>query len=394
MAILNNITTSIMKINGTTIPIRHVTIFSQIVLTLVYVCGIIGNIAALITLFHRDKKRNRKHSLMLRCLATNDLIALVGMLIQMNITIYFGSVASTRLFCSMRILWRLFGLFSGCVAIVMAVDRWLALTKPFVYQKRVSYHIIVRCMIVLWIATLSLTTMPLFGFGLYYENGKCIRYREARKLADIVYAYIWCTYGTLLCLLIVICNLGVSRVLKKLGRYDGALRRVSRASSRNKLPKLLIKENIASSQSIATVEERAFARLMSILSITFVICWMPQMIAIPLEQYNLQLPKSEWLIKKCIGIFYKIADILLCLHFTLDPYIYVLLHIRKSRTPIMKYLCGICVTNRSRTSSFAATSGSHHHDHSGGVSTPLTDLPSTPINDEIEIHHMIISYDK
>lgn len=55
MAIINNITTSIMKINVTTIPIRHVTIFSQIVLTLVYVCGIIGNIAALITLFHRDK---------------------------------------------------------------------------------------------------------------------------------------------------------------------------------------------------------------------------------------------------------------------------------------------------------------------------------------------------
>lgn len=72
---------------------------------------------------------------MLRCLAINDLIALVGMLLQMNVTIYFGSVATTRLFCSMRILWRLFGLFSGCVAIVMAVDRWLALTKPFVYQK-------------------------------------------------------------------------------------------------------------------------------------------------------------------------------------------------------------------------------------------------------------------
>ncbi|KAK0162160.1 hypothetical protein PV327_008521 [Microctonus hyperodae] len=390
MAILNN-TTSISTINITTIPIRHVTIFSQIVLTFVYVCGIIGNIAALITLFHQDKKHNRKHSLMLRCLATNDLIALLGMLLQMYVTIYLGSAATTRLFCSMRILWRLFGLFSGCVAIVMAVDRWLALTKPFVYQKRVSYHIIVRCMIVLWIATLSLTIMPIFGFGLYYENGKCIRYREARNLADIAYAYLWCTYGTLLCLLIVFCNLGVSRVLKKLGRYDGALRRISRASSRNKLPNLLIKKNITLSESIVTVEERAFARLMSILSITFVICWMPQMIAIPLEQYNLQLPKSEWLLKNCIGVFYKIADILLCIHFTLDPYIYVLLHMRKSRIPIMKYLCGICVTNRSRTSSFAATIETHHHDHSGTVSTPFTDLPSTPINDEIEIHRMITS---
>lgn len=72
---------------------------------------------------------------MLRCLATNDLVALLGMLVQMYITIYAGDVTSSRIFCSLRVVWRLFGLFSGCVAIVMAVERWLALTKPFVYQK-------------------------------------------------------------------------------------------------------------------------------------------------------------------------------------------------------------------------------------------------------------------
>lgn len=72
---------------------------------------------------------------MLRCLATNDLVALLGMLIQMYVTIYAGSVTTNRAFCSLRVVWRLFGLFSGCVAIVMAVERWLALTRPFVYQK-------------------------------------------------------------------------------------------------------------------------------------------------------------------------------------------------------------------------------------------------------------------
>lgn len=81
------------------------------------------------------QRRNRKHLLMLRCLATNDLVALLGMLVQMYITIYAGDVTSSRIFCSLRVVWRLFGLFSGCVAIVMAVERWLALTRPFVYQK-------------------------------------------------------------------------------------------------------------------------------------------------------------------------------------------------------------------------------------------------------------------
>lgn len=72
---------------------------------------------------------------MLRCLASNDLVALLGMLVQMYISIYVAGVTSNRAFCSLRVVWRLFGLFSGCVAIVMAAERWLALTRPFVYQK-------------------------------------------------------------------------------------------------------------------------------------------------------------------------------------------------------------------------------------------------------------------
>lgn len=39
----------------TVAPRRHVTFASQLVLTLVYVTGVIGNISALVILFHRDK---------------------------------------------------------------------------------------------------------------------------------------------------------------------------------------------------------------------------------------------------------------------------------------------------------------------------------------------------
>lgn len=34
---------------------RHVTLASQIVLTLVYITGVVGNVSALVILFHRDK---------------------------------------------------------------------------------------------------------------------------------------------------------------------------------------------------------------------------------------------------------------------------------------------------------------------------------------------------
>lgn len=361
---------------------RHVTLVSQLILTLVYIAGVIGNVSALVILFHRDKRRNRKHLLMLRCLATNDLVALLGMLVQMYVTIYVDDVASSRIFCSLRVVWRLFGLFSGCVAIVMAAERWLALTRPFVYQKQVTYPVIVRCMLALWLVALATTSLPVIGFGLYYKDKQCKRYREATEPSDIAYAYVWFVFGTLLCLSIVWCNLAVSRALSKLSRRTIALRRISRASSRAK-PLLTIAKPVNQSEMVATTEERAFARLMAVLSISFVICWMPQMISIPLAQYAIRLPHTAITARKCIRIFHIIADILLCVHFTLDPYIYVLLRMPRPRFRLLKPLCRICWPDRSRSNSFT---GTDHHCSSGDLPTPITEAPSTPVSEENGSH--------
>ncbi|KAG7201353.1 hypothetical protein KM043_004121 [Ampulex compressa] len=377
--------TTVSSLLANSAPKRHVTFASQVVLTLVYITGVIGNVSALVILFLRDKRRNRKHLLMLRCLAINDLVALLGMLVQMYVTIYVGGVTSNRGFCSLRVVWRLFGLFSGCVAIVMAAERWLALTRPFVYQK-VTYPVIVRCMLALWLAALTLTTLPVFGFGLYYKDDHCVRYREATEAVNVAYAYVWFVFGTLLCLSIVWCNLAVSRALGRLGRRAGALRRISRASSRAK-PLLAVAG--PAPEVVATVEERAFAKLMAVLSISFVVCWMPQMISIPLAQFALQLPQKAMIARKCIRAFHVAADILLCIHFTLDPYIYVLLRMPRPRFRLLKPLCKICWPVRSRSSSFTGTTD--HQGSSGDPPTPITEAPSTPVSEEHEPHLITVS---
>ncbi|XP_063982834.1 prostaglandin E2 receptor EP4 subtype isoform X1 [Diachasmimorpha longicaudata] len=384
--------TTLLDVGTTTMmspipPRRHVTLISQMVLTLVYMCGVVGNISALVILFHKDKRRNRKHLFMLRCLATNDLVALLGMLVQMYVTIYtVDTVTSSKSFCSLRIAWRLFGLFSGCVAIVMAVERWLALTRPFIYQKRITFPVIVRCMLLLWIGALTLTTLPVFGFGIYYKDGKCIRYREATEFRDVAYAYVWFSFGTFLCISIVWCNLAVSLALRRLGKRVGVLRRSSKASTRIK--PLLSAENIPSAEIGLTPEERAFAKLMAVLSISFVICWMPQMIGIPLAQLSLKLPQTAVLTRKLIRIFHIVADILLCIHFTLDPYIYVLLRMPRPRFQLMKPLCKFCWPPRSRGSSFTCTT-EHMTSTDGDPPTPITEVPSTAGGD-FHNHHKLI----
>ncbi|KAL6438923.1 hypothetical protein ACFW04_003756 [Cataglyphis niger] len=363
------------------VPKRHVTLVSQVVLTLIYITGVIGNVSALVILFYRDKRRNRKHLLMLRCLATNDLVALLGMLVQMYVTIYIGNVMSMRIFCSLRVVWRLFGLFSGCVAIVMAAERWLALTRPFVYQK-VTYPVIVRCMLALWLVALAMTSLPVMGFGLYYKSERCVRYREATEPSDIAYAYVWFVFGTLLCLSIVWCNLAVSRALSRISRRAGSLRRICRASSRAK--PLLTIAGPPNRVEVATIEEKAFARLMAVLSISFVICWMPYMISIPLAQFAMRLPQTATTVRKFIHIFQIVADILLCIHFTLDPYIYVLLRVPRPRFRLLKPLCRICWPDRSRSNSFTGTMD--HQCSSGDPPTPITEAPSTPVSEEHDSH--------
>lgn len=116
---------------------RHTMPFSCVlIIRITYAVGIVGNLAAIITLCRGDKKiRNRKHALMLRSLAINDLVALVGMLGLMTLQSFLPLVVETRWFCALRVVLRIFGMGSVCIAIVMALERWLALTQPFLYQK-------------------------------------------------------------------------------------------------------------------------------------------------------------------------------------------------------------------------------------------------------------------
>ncbi|XP_014297216.1 rhodopsin, GQ-coupled [Microplitis demolitor] len=363
---------------------KRLTSVQLIILTLVFFLGIVGNISALIILFYKDKRRNHKHLLMLRCLAVNDLVALLGQLIQMYVATFASSIATQQYFCALRILWRTFGLFSGGVAIVMAVERWLALTRPFVYQKHVTYPRIVQFMVIFWIAALTLTSLPLFGFGLWYDNGQCARYREAKQPVDIAYAYLSFFFGTVLCLSIVWFNLAVSRVLGKFSQKNKLLRRCSRAASHNKA--------FSSSKSFTlgeigtTSEERAFAKLMAVLSTSFVICWMPHMITIPVAQYYLSLKEATNFIKKSVKVFFQTADILLGVHFTLDPYFYVLLRVPSNKFSLLKHLCHICWPARSRSSS-----SSDHHDHGEDPPTPITEVPLTSI---IVEHQDLLHCDK
>ncbi|KAH8329655.1 hypothetical protein KR074_007023 [Drosophila pseudoananassae] len=336
---------------------RHRLILSTIVMGL----GVLGNSLALFILARKKHNKNSKYTLMLRCLATNNLVALLGMLttsvLKYNLTEEVHQ-SFMRLDCVGHVVWRFFGLSSGCIAAVMAAERWMALARPFIYHKHITYELIRKSINIILLVAVIITFLPFAGFGAYIDesdekNLRCIRYRDAEGAWNKAYAVLFMVFGTLLCIVIVACNLfvahtllcviGRSRTAKRHMHYDlvtrdkhSSVQIDPESSSATTLYQTQLScagegsghrsvqaarqyrqsVSVTMSATESSPVEIKFAKLMAFLSISFVICWMPQMIAIPLAIAPNRVPASNK--------FFLIADVLTALHFTSDPYVYVL----------------------------------------------------------------------
>ncbi|XP_019760501.1 prostacyclin receptor isoform X1 [Dendroctonus ponderosae] len=328
----------------------------QVLITISFVIGIVGNSIALVILSANHptaKRRNKKHVLMLRWLAVNDLTAAIGMLVFTNVNRY--KILPKYWTCTALVLLRGFGLGSGTVALIMALERWFALTRPFVYQKLVTYDVLKRTLCCLWLGALLLTYAPLLGFGLYYDPDKevCLRYKVAEILKDRLYAWLYFAIGCLVCISIAFCNVAVVLELSKIRSQNRILiRRISRS---------LIVNRTGNSRHQQTPEEVAFAKLMAYISVIFCLCWGPQIITVPISQLGYTSVASK--------IFSNIADMFMGFYFTLDPFVYVLLrYIEKGNLGL-----NCCFLKRRKSTSSIPTTTT-----TGGGGTPNAVLISPP----------------
>ncbi|XP_061729589.1 prostaglandin E2 receptor EP3 subtype [Cydia pomonella] len=370
--------------NGTSEPCASPQVgkIFSIILKVVYVTGILGNGIAIVCLRKGERRvRNRKHLLLLTSLACNDIVALVGMMASMVVAETIPWVRATRAYCAIRVVLRVFGIGSVCIAVTMALERYLALTRPFLYQKQVTYYVIRTALLVGWFWAAVLTCAPVLGLGLYYDEstGGCMRYRNAVETTDVVYAWIYVTFGALLCVILVYCNLAVIRALYEISAPRGApvMRRVSKSSCRQRAA---VPASETGHHNPATAEEVAFSRLMATLSVLFMICWMPQMIT---SSLYLSLNSRYWPRLAPLG---AISDLLMLLNYVLDPVLYVLM--RRSRPRCLRALSHAlahCFKRNHKTSTESIKTSCCPQetllvsDSSGAEMKPLRALPaSTP----------------
>lgn len=124
-----------------------------------------------------------------------EFVGLVGMLTIMIIKRISPELHKSHIwiFCFSRILWRFFGLSSGCVAFLLAVERYFALTKPFFYCRHFTNGLMKRLIFTLWALAAILSFAPIYGFGIFLDKQakKCERYRDATKTSDVAYAFLF-----------------------------------------------------------------------------------------------------------------------------------------------------------------------------------------------------------
>ncbi|KAG8200530.1 hypothetical protein JTE90_000604 [Oedothorax gibbosus] len=198
----------------------------------------------------------------------------------------------------------------------------------------VTHKLIKRAIFSLWLIALFLVCLPFTGFGVYFEEKEpgsdifaCTRYRSGKEPTDVAYAFLMFCFGSLLCVVIVCCNLAVVRALCRMGKKSAA--HCGRTTVR--------KDSKELAYNHSTQEELSFAKLMVVLCVFFVVCWVPQMITILMAQLNPEDPSSP-------HPFYRIADICMALNFTLDPVVYVLSRRphRRGLRRLLKPLCQSC----------------------------------------------------
>lgn len=70
--LMPNTTTAMSHIMNGVAPKRHLPFASQLVLTLVYLTGVIGNVSALVILFHRDKVSHTQTHIEMKSYISSD----------------------------------------------------------------------------------------------------------------------------------------------------------------------------------------------------------------------------------------------------------------------------------------------------------------------------------
>lgn len=232
--------------------------------------GAFGCILALIVL--RRSRNEQKKTIFYRlvgALAITDMLGTcftspVTLIIYMN---QFKWVGGQELCDYFSFIFIFTGNSTVFIVGVMALERYLAIQHPYLYNAHASTKKAHFILIGLWLLAFVIATAPLLGLGsnvLQYPGTWCFFNSFGVTVTDKIFSYFYASVGLLVILVIIICNIIVISTLVKMRRRN-VTRRLSTLSFTGKVKK-------------QSSEIQMMVHLVGIICV-FVICWAPLMVS-------------------------------------------------------------------------------------------------------------------
>lgn len=234
--------------------------------------GILANLFACVVSSKLLRKQPLSPNLFVLGMSCIDLAALVASCIPSWICYFVGSWPGGKILCDFQGVMILFAsLSAGSLATLMSMDRCVAVVKPLYHKKTMTLDRAKILITVVSISAFAISLLPLTGFGsfkLSLSGTYCSVNWFAETVSDRAFVLFYASFGGLLALTTVYCNVQVIFTLVKRKRH-----RISVLQPTALLKRRKEKDEI----------EKQFAKMMVIISTIFLVSWLPYMVRLCLR---------------------------------------------------------------------------------------------------------------
>lgn len=209
--------------NHNSVP-EHGPLVNLVVPVIMFALGMLGNMVALFVLWR--SRRQNVHSVFYRLVAGLVVTDLFGTLVTSPITIavysndrqWLGGSTLCSFFSFMLIFA---GLATVFIIGTLAVERYLAILHPFIYEKHVRPPRVKWALGLTWILAVLVSSLPLVRVGtnvLQYPGTWCFFDFYSHATPDRAFSFLYAALGLLVIALTVITNVAVTAELLRMRR--------------------------------------------------------------------------------------------------------------------------------------------------------------------------------
>ncbi|KAJ8307710.1 hypothetical protein KUTeg_014741 [Tegillarca granosa] len=202
--------------------------YTPLIPAIMFGTGVFGNCLALFVL--ASSSAEQKRTVFYRLVAGLALTDLFGIVATSPVTLAVYANDLTWIggqpLCDYFSFVMIFAGFDTVFIVgAMAMDRYLALTHPYLYSANISHKKVKYIIIVLIIIAFVLACLPLIGVGknvIQYPGTWCFFDFKGTRVSDKIYSYIYASIGVLMILLLTFTNIVVIGILIRMRRTTDA----------------------------------------------------------------------------------------------------------------------------------------------------------------------------